>query len=214
MQMLKWSMLIVLVGYLGCANDKEAPPSAPGTTDTTGTPSTTGTSDTLVLTKDGDNWIRVESRAYQWQAHSGDQTAVLRETNGGYDLRVNGKTYPVKPKEDGFKIYDSEQRVILKCKRYPDKLKVSQSEEDPRAWSIRPKTGESTGYKIKRGESEIGKIGYYPEQQQVKAKDLEDGVLCRAACTHLSHVPTVAFMSDLSLPKQLMVSVILTVMEP
>jgi hypothetical protein len=103
--------------------------------------------------------------------------------------------------------------LLLKFKRYPDKIKIGQSEDDPEAWTLRPKSDDPTSYKVKRGDTELGKISYYADQNLVKAKDNENNVLCRVESSSLLQAPAVAFMDDLSLSKQLMVSAFLTVME-
>jgi hypothetical protein len=210
----KWIVLLALIGSIGCAKKEEEEVRAPEVKELTPTsasqPEKTYTQP-LTLSKDGKDWICIEFTGNGLELRSGNQVLILAEARG--QCTINGTLYSVKRKDYGYKVYDREDKLLLKVKRYPDKIKIGQSEDDLEAWTLRPKSADPTSYKVKRGDTELGKISYYAEQNLVKAKDRENSVLCRVESSSLLQAPAVAFMDDLSLSKQLMVCAFLTVME-
>lgn len=195
----QWLCLLLVMCGVGCAKDPEV---------------TENVSRQIILLKEGTPWIQVEGHSAQCEARLAGKIATLCKVKHKYHLQVNGVTYTIKQKDYGFKIYDCNDQVLLKFKRYPDKLKVAQGDEDPQAWTIRPKSGDAHSTKVKRGEDELGKITLYPERHELKAKDLEGQTLCRAESEGLSYVPMVVFMRELDVPKQLMAALVLFVMQP
>jgi len=209
---IKWIVVLALVGSSGCAKKKdvEAPEVKELALTRLSQPETTN-AQPLTLLKDGKDWISIESTGKGLEVRSGHQVLVLAGSQS--QCTFNGTLYRVKKTDYGYKVYDGQDRLLLKFKRYPDKIKIGQSEDDPEAWTLRPKSDDPASYKVKRGDTELGKISYYADQNLVKAKDNENNVLCRAKSSSLLQAPAVAFMDDLSLGKQLMVSAFLTVME-
>ena len=212
MRTIKWIVLLALMGSFGCAKKKDvgAPEDEKLALTRLSQPETTN-AQPLTLSKDGKDWISIEFTGKGLEVRSGNHMLVLAALRG--QCTVNGRMYSVKKKDYGYKVYDPHDELLLKFKRYPDKIKIGQSEDDPEAWTLRPKPDDPTSYKVKRGDTELGKISHYADQNLVKAKDNENNVLCRVESSLLLQAPAVAFMDDLSLGKQLMVCAILTVME-
>lgn len=69
---------------------------------------------------------------------------------------ANGQMqYEVKFKEDGLKLRDKNSNLLWKVKLYPDKIKVSNNEENTNAFVIKPYENK---IKVKRNEEELYKV--------------------------------------------------------
>lgn len=72
----------------------------------------------------------------------GDKTYTAKEKEGKRKYYENGTlTYEVKMSDEGFKLKDSNSKLLWKVKTYPDKIKISNNEENTNPYEIRNNAG-------------------------------------------------------------------------
>ncbi len=114
--------------------------------------------------------------ADKWTAQEAGVTYEVEVKDGvnvtfsqGGSLVASGKL-----EEGKLKLKTPDGSFYFKVKFKEDKTKVYLSDEDEEGYSIKIKEDK---YKIKRGETELGKIKFYPDNGKLKVKDVNDAEL-------------------------------------
>jgi hypothetical protein len=130
-----------------------------------------------VKTPDGKEAVQFKLRGddIKIEFHSGGEQKVLRlktesRKKRKYELEGGEIAALVKAKDYGFKVFDTQERLLWKVKIYDDKIKISDNEENKNPYEL--KLGQD-GLKVK-GQVHIGKVNFYPEKPKVKVKDAWD----------------------------------------
>lgn len=87
-----------------------------------------------------------------------------------YSLEGGQVAALVKAKDYGFKVFDTQDRLLWKVKIYEDKIKISDNEENKNPFELRVGEG---GLKVK-GRVNIGKVNFYRDKGKIKVKDAWD----------------------------------------
>lgn len=85
-----------------------------------------------------------------------------------------GGTFAAEVKADGnkVKLKDDAGKLLWKIKISDDKIKISDNEENQNPFEIKRK---EDGFKVVRGETDIGKVNRYPEDGRIKVKGADGG---------------------------------------
>jgi len=87
---------------------------------------------------------------------SGDKVFNPKEKAGKRKYYSNGVLYyEVKGSEDGFKLKNAESKLLWKVKLYPDKIKISDNEENTNPFEVKNKNGT---LEINRNNDKIAKV--------------------------------------------------------
>lgn len=149
-----------------------------------------------VLKRNGADWITLSDEGGIITASSKSSSIKLARAGAGFSITSKSGVYQVKPKEDKLKIYSPSGGLVLKIKITPEKIKVMRSEDDPEPWAIKSKAG-SGDLKVKRGETELGKVAFYPAKSEIKVKDMTGSEVCSMTATAISTPPAVCLMNGL-----------------
>ncbi len=146
------------------------------------------------------------------EAASATLKFVVTPDAKGYLFQSPDLTLQARIKESKIKIYGPDGKLRLKIKKEDDKIKILRSEEDPSAWSIRFKM-ENSSYKVKQGETEIGKAKFYADRKVIKVKDSSGKVLARMSSDKPRSAAAVALLTDLKGEERLVLYALLLLRE-
>jgi len=101
---------------------------------------------------------------------------VLRGAGDGdkrkYSLEGGSQIAEVKAKDaDGFKVRTPDGKLLWKVKIAPDKIKISDNEENQNAYEL---VKREDGAKIEQNENKLGEVKFYRDRQKIKVKDAAD----------------------------------------
>ncbi len=83
------------------------------------------------------------------------------------------ETYEVKHKAEAFKLRTPSAQLLWKIKLYPEKIKISDNEENQNPYQIKLK--EDGRAKVDEQENELGKVKYKPEAQKIVVESAGNG---------------------------------------
>ncbi|MDF4202905.1 hypothetical protein PXD56_08060 [Maribacter sp. SA7] len=96
-------------------------------------------------------------------------TYTFKSKPDKHKFYANGQMkYEIKFKEESFKLRDADSDLLWKIKIYPDKVKISDNEENENAFEVRPYDDK---IKVKRNEEELYRVNI--EGNSVKVNDTE-----------------------------------------
>lgn len=96
----------------------------------------------------------------------------LKEDKRKYFYEAGGQIAEVKSKEaDGFKVRTTDGKLLWKVKISPDKIKISDNEENQNAYELVKK---EDGAKVEQNEQKLGEVKFYGDRQKIKVKDAAD----------------------------------------
>jgi len=114
----------------------------------------------------------VEGPAIQYKNAIGELVTIRAHQSGSKRAYVqNGKgvLFLVKVKKNGFKLLSERGTLLWKAKIRPDKIKVSDNEENLHALVIKVRNDDSA--KVFDDQLELGKVRYYPDKGRLKVKN-------------------------------------------
>jgi hypothetical protein len=121
--------------------------------------------------------LSVRHQGSRWELRDGGQTYAL-ESTGGYAFKFyegGSLTAEAGFKEDKLKFKSGDGTLWLKLKfkreEGKEKIKVSLVEEEAEPWALKIKEDK---VKVEKGETEVGKVKYYPDTGKLKLKDAQD----------------------------------------
>lgn len=113
----------------------------------------------------------------------GDGRLLVGRMHGGlrrYELQGNVAVAEVKAGDDAFKVRTPDGKLLWKVKLKEEKIKISDNEENQRAYSLKL-DGEEV--KIKDEENELGKAKFYTDRETVKVKNAAGAELFESGTT-------------------------------
>lgn len=127
----------------------------------------------------GDDVVRIEIDGEVARIRFGDKSIASEVRNGTRKYTLDGAwVAAVKPGGDTFKLLGEDGKLLWKVKMTPDKIKVSDNEENEGGYEIKPR--EDGGFKMKRHDNEVGKLNFYPEDKRIKVKDKDGNAVFKA----------------------------------
>ena len=150
----------------------------------------------LVLKRGAADWITLKSEGGVVKASSKSSAVTLTHAGTGFSLVSSSGAYRVKPEKEKYKIYGPRGTLLLKIKITPDKIKILRSEDDPEPWSVKTKK-EPGDLKVKRSETELGKVSFHREKSVIKVKDTTGSEVCSMAAATMTASPAVCLMNGL-----------------
>lgn len=163
----------------------------------------------LVLKRGATDWITLKNEGDVVTASSKSSSVTLTHAGTGFAITANSGAHRIKSEDGKYKIYGPGGALILKIKIAPDKIKILQSEDDPQPWSVKSKRG-SGDLKVKRSETELGKVAFHPEKSLIKVKDTTGSEVCSMTATAMTASPAVCLMNGLPEESALMAFALLT----
>jgi hypothetical protein len=162
----------------------------------------------LVLKRGGVDWITLKTEGAAVTVSSKASSVTLTQAGTGFSLISSSGSHRVKSETGKYKIYGPDGALLLKIKITPDKIKILRSEDDPEPWSVKSKSG-SGDLKVKRSETELGKIAFHPKKSLIKVKDTTGSEVCVMTATAITASPAVCLMNGLPEESALMVFALL-----
>lgn len=162
----------------------------------------------LVLKRGSTDWITLKNESGVVKTSSKSSSVTLTHAEAGFAITANSGAHRVKSEGGKYKVYGPGGALLLKIKITPDKIKILRSEDDPEPWSIKSKRG-SGDMKVKRSETELGKIAFHPEKSLIKVKDTTGSEVCSMTATAMTASPAVCLMNGLPEESALMVFALL-----
>ena len=168
-------VLLALFASAGC----ESGGSAPAGKDDSGNlekgddAKTTATSQTVVFERAGGGEVaKVAIDGGKVTITLGGAT-IEGEPKGQKRRYRQGDTLVAEVKADGdkVKLKDEAGKLLWKIKISDDKIKISDNEENENPFELKRK---DDGYKVVRGDREIGKVKRYPEDGRIKVKGADE----------------------------------------
>lgn len=150
----------------------------------------------LVLKRGGVDWITLKNDGAVVTVSSKSSSVTLTSAGTGFAIIAKSGPHRVKSEDGKHKVYAPNGALLLKIKIAPDKIKILQSEDDPEPWSVKSKSG-SGDMKVKRSETELGKIAFHLEKSLIKVKDTTGSEVCSMTATAITASPAVCLMSGL-----------------
>ncbi|MBF0293385.1 MAG: hypothetical protein HQK86_14645 [Nitrospinae bacterium] len=150
----------------------------------------------LVLKRGGVDWITLTKEGAAVMVSSKASSITLTRAGAGFAITAKSGPHRVKYEDGKHKVYGPNGALILKIKITQDKIKILRSEDDPEPWSIKSKSG-SADLKVKRSETELGKIAFHPEKSLIKVKDMTGSEVCSMTSTAIMVSPAVCLMNGL-----------------
>lgn len=96
----------------------------------------------------------------------------LKDDKRKYSYEAGSQIAEVKAKDaDGFKVRTNDGKLLWKVKISPDKIKISDNEENQNAYELVKK---EDGEKVEQNEQKLGEVKFYRDRQKVKVKDAAD----------------------------------------
>lgn len=151
---------------------------------------------TLVLKRGSTDWITLKKDGGVVQASSKASAVTLTHAGTGFSLISSSGSHRVKSENGKYKIYGPRGALLLKIKIASDKIKILRSEDDPEPWSVKSKSG-AEDLKVKRGETELGKVAFHVEKSLIKVKDTTGAETCSMTATAMTASPAVCLMNGL-----------------
>jgi hypothetical protein len=143
---------------------------------------------------DGTDVVTVEASGSSASIRFGDTTVAGKAKSGKRRYETGGKLVASVKSGDGkFKLKDEAGKLLWKVKLKPDKIKISDNEEGDNAYSIKPKDG---GFKVKRGDTELGKVKFYAGEGRIKVKNAAGDEVYRGKADKASAAWAVLLLSD------------------
>jgi hypothetical protein len=119
---------------------------------------------------------------------SGASRILRGETNEKdkrkYEWEDGTRVAEVKPNDDGFKVRTPDGKLLWKVKTNPDKVKISNNEENTNPFELEWKGQDRV--KVTLGQTELGKMKFYGDRQKVKVKDANERELFESNTNHAS----------------------------
>jgi hypothetical protein len=162
----------------------------------------------LVLKRGGVDWITLKKDGGVITVSAKSSSVTLKRAGSVFAITAKSGPHRVKSEEGKHKVYDPDGALLLKIKIAPDKIKILRSEDDPEPWSVKSKTS-SGDLKVKRGETELGKIAFHPEKPLIKVKDTTGSEVCAMTATAITASAAVCLMDGLPEQSALMVFALL-----
>lgn len=162
----------------------------------------------LVLKRGVSDWITLKNEGAVVTVSSPSSSVTLTHAGAGFAITAKSGVHRVKSETGKHKVYGPDGVLLLKIKITPDKIKILRSEDDPEPWSIKSKSG-SGDLKVKRSETELGKIAFHPEKSLIKVKDTTGSEVCSMTATAITAAPAVCLMNGLPEESALMVFALL-----
>jgi hypothetical protein len=162
----------------------------------------------LVLKRGATDWITLKSEGGVVKASSKSFAVTLTHAETGFSLISSSGSHRVKSEDGKYKIYGPRGALLLKIKITPEKIKILQKEDDPEPWSVKSKRG-SGDTKVKRSETELGKVSFHPGKSLIKVKDTTGSEVCSMTATAMTASPAVCLMNGLPEESALMVFALL-----
>lgn len=89
-----------------------------------------------------------------------------------YFFETGNQTAEVKAKDaDGFKVRTPDGKLLWKVKIKPDKIKISDNEENQNAYEL---VKRADGAKVEQNGQKLGEVKFYTDRQKIKVKDAAD----------------------------------------
>lgn len=89
-----------------------------------------------------------------------------------YSFEGGNQIAEVKAKDaDGFKVRTPDGKLLWKVKITPDKIKISDNEENQNAYELVKKPD---GAKVEQNEQKLGEVKFYKDRQKIKVKNAAD----------------------------------------
>lgn len=152
------------------------------------------------LNRAGVPFITFTPMGSQWRAAASGADVDFRKNGLTYEILSGGKAYRTKIDGEKVKVVGASGNLILKLKMKSDKTKIYTTDADPTPWSVKPKEGR---FKIKKGETDMGKVKFKPEKQQIEVRDSNEQIVCTMSGNQSLPAPSVCLMDNLSLEQQL-----------
>ena len=152
------------------------------------------------LMRGGAPFITFTPMGPQWRATASGASVDFRKNGLTYEILSGGKVYRTKLDGEKIKVVGAAGELVLKLKMKPDKTKIYISDSDPTPWSVKPKDGR---FKVRKGETEVGKVKLKPEKQEIQVRDSSEQTVCTMAGNQVLPAPSVCLMDNLSLEQQL-----------
>jgi len=162
----------------------------------------------LVLKRGGVDWITLKTEGAAVTVSSKSSSITLTHAGAGFGIRAKSGACRVKSETGKHKIYGPDGALLLKIKITPDTIKILRSEDDPEPWSVKSKSG-SGELKVKRSETELGKIAFHPEKSLIKVKDTIGSEVCSMTASAITASPAMCLMNGLPEESALMVFALL-----
>lgn len=150
----------------------------------------------LVLKRGGADWITLKKEGAAITVSSKASSVTLTRAGAGFAITAKSGPHRVKSEDGKYKVYGPGGTLLLKIKVTPDKIKILRSEDDPEPWSIKSKNS-SSDLKVKRSETELGKIVFHPEKSLIKVKDMTGSEICSMTSASIMASPAVCLMNGL-----------------
>ena len=122
--------------------------------------------------------LTVKHSGSRWEMTDGGKTYAVEDTgNGTYKFFEGGNQIAAGAfkEADKFKFKGGDGKLYLKLKFKnedgADKIKVSLTDDELEPWSLKFKEDK---VKVMKGETELGKVKFYPDEKKLKAKDASD----------------------------------------
>ncbi len=138
------------------------------------------------------------------KAVAGAHMLEIEASQEGWRIRFGDEEFRVKTKGNKSKLYNPDGSLALVLKIKPNKIKISQSEDDPAPWSLKKKP-DSFQYKVKKGDVKIGKIKFYPDKSKIKVKNSDKIEICSQKASRLTVATAVCLMDELTDKEKLLV---------
>ena len=146
-------------------------------------------------TDGGDEVVTIKSDGGKIKIAFGGKEIVGKNKSGKRKYEQDGAVIAV-VKSDGakLKIKDEGGKLLWKIKLKDDKVKIADNEELVNAYSIKTR---DDGFKVKLGETELGKVKFYPDDKRIKVKDAGGNAVFKASADKASAMWGVLLLKDI-----------------
>ncbi|WP_282049914.1 hypothetical protein [Maribacter aquivivus] len=159
--------VLTLLLLVGCKTENKNSSNGTDTTTSTSASASTENLDVSITTADGAVIGGFNLSPIKIVANNTNYT--FKSKPDKHKFYANGQMkYEVKFKEESFKLRDADSDLLWKIKIYPDKVKISDNEENENAFEVRPYDDK---IKVKRNEEELYRVNI--EGNSVKVNDTE-----------------------------------------
>ena len=167
----------------------------------------------FTLKKGDQEWLTFEIQKDGGKAASPTLSVTVKRKADKYEFTTPSAVYLMKTKEEGkFKIYKPDGALLFKVKIDGEKRKISQTEDDKDAWSMKLKD-DNQRYKVEKSETELGQVKFYSDNSKIKVKDPSDVERCSMQSDRLRSAPAVCLFTDLTEEQQLILFTLLMIVD-
>jgi len=149
--------LSLIISFSNCKTETKAP-SSTNTTTVTKSSSTNKVENLDVKITSADNVLIGGFTLNPIQIVANNKNYTSKNKPGKHKFYTNGQMkYEVKIKENSLKLRDKSSTLLWKVKIYPDKIKISDNEENENGFVVRPYENK---IKVKRNDEELYKVKF------------------------------------------------------